>query len=98
MNERHLKNAQGDFYVEKDLCISCEAPENEAPELMTHDECSHCYFFRQPETKEELNHAIMAVAVGCCGAVRYGGVDPEVIQRLTELLSREQCDHVASVE
>lgn len=89
----HPLNARGDFYVEHQMCISCEAPEHEAPELMSHDESNHCYFRRQPETSEELSHAIWAVALGCCGAVRYGGRDPIVIEKLTELHSRDECDH-----
>src|SRR5437764_1177955 len=32
------KNATGDFSIEKDCCITCEAPYHEAPELMAHDE------------------------------------------------------------
>ena len=29
--ERTPLNAEGDFYVEKDMCITCLAPEQEAP-------------------------------------------------------------------
>jgi hypothetical protein len=89
----HPLNAPGDFYVEHQMCIACQAPEHEAPELISHDESNHCYFRRQPSTADELAHAIWAVAVGCCGAVRYGGRDPAVIARLTELHAREECDH-----
>jgi hypothetical protein len=73
-------NALGDFYVEDGMCIACAAPEHEAPALMAHDpnaHCGyHCYFKKQPQTPEELDRAIQAVNVGCCGAVRYGGTDP----------------------
>ena len=75
-------NAPGDFYVEAGMCIACEAPEHEAPELMAHDETNHCFFRRQPTTPIELEHAIQAVCVSCCEAVRYGGSDPAILSRL----------------
>jgi hypothetical protein len=53
----------------------------------------HCYFKRQPQTPEEVQQAIRAVHVGCCGAVRYGGRDPQIINRLRALGSSDDCDH-----
>lgn len=89
----HPNNAPGPFYVENDMCISCAAPEAEAPDLMGHvKEDYHCYFKKQPSTPEELNRAINAVAVSCCKAVRYGGTDPAILQRLAELCSVDSCD------
>ncbi|SIN81969.1 hypothetical protein SAMN05444166_1083 [Singulisphaera sp. GP187] len=46
-NERQTypKNTPDDFYLENDCCITCEAPYNEAPDLMAHDEIGdypHC--------------------------------------------------------
>ena len=65
------------------------APEHEAPDLMGFFDGgqagagrSHCYFKTQPETPEETKRAINAIRVACCGALRYGGDDPEVIDRL----------------
>ncbi|MFL5242712.1 MAG: hypothetical protein ACJ8FY_11445 [Gemmataceae bacterium] len=62
--------------------MACTAPEHEAPDLMAHDVKAHagyhCYFKRQPATAEELQRAVMAVAIGCCGAVRYAGTDLSV--------------------
>jgi hypothetical protein len=89
------RNAPGDFYVEDQCCIVCRAPEQQAPELMSHDsgKYEHCYFKRQPQTPEETEHAIMAVRVGCCGAVRYGGSDPAIIARLSKYRSKEACDN-----
>lgn len=80
-------NAPGDFFVENGMCIACTAPEHEAPELMAHtdEEVYHCYFRRQPETPEEVEHAIRAVYVSCCQAVRYGGNDPKILGRLEKL-------------
>ena len=81
--ERHPLNAEGPFYVEKDACLSCMVPEDEAPELMGYDaENCHCYFRRQPSTPEELEHAINAVAASDIGALRYSGDDPYILQRL----------------
>jgi hypothetical protein len=34
-----------------------------------------CYFRRQPVTPDEVERAINAVCVSCCGAVRYVGND-----------------------
>jgi hypothetical protein len=53
---------------------------------MAHDEpTSHCYFKRQPETADEIDRACQAVLVSCCGAVQYGGDDPAIEARLSEL-------------
>jgi hypothetical protein len=90
-------NAPGDFYVEDNMCIACTAPEHEATDLMGHysddSVCYHCYFKRQPNTAEEMERAIRAVEVGCCGAVRYGGKDPQIIRRLNTVWHRDACDH-----
>jgi hypothetical protein len=85
----HL-NAPGDFYVEDQFCIVCKAPENEAPDLMSHDEggYEHCYFKRQPQTAQETTQAINAIMVCCCGAVRYRGTNPAILARL----SPDDCD------
>src|SRR5207247_861312 len=97
--QRYPLNVPGDFYVENGMCIACTAPEREAPELMSHDPVAHagyhCYFQRQPETAQELDLAISAVNVGCCGAVRYGGRNASVIRRLTALGILEACDCAA---
>ena len=89
-------NAPGPFYVMNDSCIACEAPELEAPDLMSHEEIGPlgfycCYFKNQPKTPEELDRAILAVIVSCCGAVRYKGRDPQVLNWLRKSAAR-QCD------
>ena len=50
------KNVPGPFYVQNECCIACEAPENEAPDLMAHEVEGHphCYFKKQPKTSEEV--------------------------------------------
>ncbi len=80
--KRHPLNANGDFYVEYDTCLQCDAPYSEAPELMDYDEDFHCYFKRQPETEEEIEQAINAVCVSCIEAVRYGGDNPEILEKI----------------
>jgi hypothetical protein len=83
--ERYPQNAEGDFYVEKDLCMMCMMPEVEAPELMDFDqEAGNCYFKKQPNTPEELAHAIAAVASSEIQGLRYAGNDPEVLHRLVD--------------
>lgn len=89
MPDRYPENAPGPFYVERDLCLICMAPEHEAPDLMGFVDggsaghaTSHCYFKRQPATPEETERAINAMRVGCCGALRYGGDDQAIIDRL----------------
>jgi hypothetical protein len=98
--KRYPLNVAGDFYVENEMCIFCEAPEHEAPDLMAHDSAApagyHCYFKRQPRTPAELERAILAVAVGCCSAVRYGGTDVAVLRRLAEVEAVDACDYRAT--
>lgn len=86
MKEATPLNARGDFYVAKGECITCGAPEAEAPDLMAFDEAeSSCYFQRQPSTSEEFDQAVRALCVSCCGAVRYRGTDPTVQKKLADL-------------
>jgi hypothetical protein len=95
------KNAPGDFYVEHNCCITCEAPYNEAPDLMAHDDegdYPHCYFKRQPETPEEVERAVMAYHVSCVQAVRYAGRNPKIIRRFRELGSGNSCDVLSPEE
>ena len=92
---RHPENSQGDFYVQNQVCITCGAPEAEAPDLIEHSklEYGHCYFKKQPRTKDEIGRAINAIAVSCIAGLRYGGKDEEILKRLYEIGEAEQCDH-----
>ena len=83
--KRHPLNADGDFFVEYDMCLACDAPYSEAPELIEYDENTHCYFKRQPQTPEEVEHAINAVRVSCIEAVLYDGNDPEILKKIREI-------------
>lgn len=89
---RFRLNAPGDFFVEDGACISCTAPEHAAPALMAHadddDHGYHCDFRRQPATPGELEQAVLAVYVSCCGGVQYGGRDPQILARLEALRRR----------
>jgi len=53
----------------------------------------HCYFKKQPQSDDETNQAILAVWASCCGAVRYGGEDTDILRRLAELGDKDSCDH-----
>jgi hypothetical protein len=90
--ERTPLNAEGDFYVVKDCCITCMTPHHEAPELMGMDEATGCYFRRQPQTAEEIGHAIEAVRVSCVEALRYAGNDPKILERLRAKGCKSQSD------
>lgn len=90
--DRHPRNSVGPFYVENGECISCGAPESEADGLIEHDADGHCFFARQPSTENETNAAIRGVWATCCGAVRYGGDDPQILTRLAAVGMGSQCD------
>jgi hypothetical protein len=93
--KRHPENAPGDFYSMDGVCITCGAPEAEAPDLIAHSPSGwgHCHFKRQPQTPEEVERAINAVAVSCIAGLRYGGTDEKIIKRLHELGCGGECDH-----
>jgi hypothetical protein len=93
--DRHPENAEGDFYSMDGVCISCGAPEAEAPGLIAHSikDGGHCHFKRQPQTPEEVEQAIQALAVSCIASIRYGGKDEAILKRLYEMGFSEECDH-----
>ncbi len=105
---RFPKNADGPFYTTGQPskgsaqsaaqwcgnCLWCGAPEAEAPELFAaFDETyTDTYFVRQPQTPEELARAIMAAKVCCVSAVRYGGMDRNIISAMGN--NPELCDYI----
>jgi hypothetical protein len=93
--ERYSENSTGDFYVQNQVCISCGAPEAEAPDLIEHSklEYEHCYFKKQPITADELDQAIRAMQVSCIAGIRYGGKDKAILKRLYDLGLQEVCDY-----
>lgn len=93
---RHPLNARGDFYVEENACTLCGAPEVEAGGMMGHS-TEGCYFIRQPQTEEEIEQAINAIAVSCVGAVRYGGKNQKIIRKLYDIGHEKECDYLLTV-
>lgn len=93
--ERYPENSIGDFYVENQVCITCGAPEAEAPDLIEHSklEYGHCYFKKQPTTADELDRAINAMQVSCIAGIRYGGKDKAILKRLCDLGLEAECDY-----
>lgn len=90
---RHPLN-QGDFYSLDGSCTNCGAPQAEAPGLILHTPgLGHCYFRQQPITREELDQAIRAMMVACTDALRYGGIDEQILKRLYENGMSDLCDH-----
>jgi hypothetical protein len=86
---RHPRNAPGPFFCSDRLCVSCGAPLQVAPALITVDDDGEgrCYFLRQPRTPGEVEQACRAVEAACTGGVGYDGDDPAILDRLREELA-----------
>jgi hypothetical protein len=82
--DRHPLNVPGDFYVENGCCIACGVPESIAPELIgrTEEEVWHCYWKKQPKTKEEIKQAVDILHSQELGCHRYAGTDSEILKQL----------------
>ncbi|BAV05997.1 hypothetical protein FLA_2012 [Filimonas lacunae] len=93
--EKYPEGEIGDFYSQNNSCITCGAPEAEAPDLIEHSmkEYGHCYFKKQPSTPDELGRAIKAMEVACVASIRYGGQDEAILKRLYERNLSDLCDH-----
>jgi hypothetical protein len=50
------------------------------------------FFVRQPSTPEDVDAAIRAVWVSCCGAVRYGGSEGSILDRFAQIGESSRCD------
>ncbi len=101
MSPRFEKNAPGDFYIEKDCCITCGVMHDEAPGLISwHDfgpneqgyVSSHCYVVRQPSTPDEIAWMLNAMNAADVDCLRYAGEDPDIIQRISDIGLAESCD------
>ncbi len=99
---RYYKNAPGPFYVVDGECMCSGLAPAEVPELLSEDPTGpgvngegyyYCYFGRQPETPEEIENAIRAMAVSETTALRYGGDNPAILQRLSDLGLDFLCDN-----
>ena len=100
--ERHPLNVEGPFYIEKDVCVGCGIMHQAAPELMGMHEYPpgepghfHCFVKRQPVSAEELDRAMEAMTVSEVAALRYGGTDPAILQKLCNHGLASQCDVLA---
>ena len=79
----------GDFYTACEMCLICDVPHVEAPDLMAYvkhpgDGVSglHCVFTRQPQTPEEIERAIDAMCGSEVCGIRYAGTDPGILRRV----------------
>ena len=89
-------NVAGAFYTCGE-CMACDAPEQEAPELLAplaNDGNLRTYFVRQPETAAEIERACWAIRVCCAADLRYGGTDPKIIARLGN--TAYTCDYLVA--
>jgi hypothetical protein len=87
------QNAEGPFYTiggrDRDgvwcgNCLECGLPEDAAPGLLAplNGWNPGTHFVRQPKNEAEIEQACRAIEVCCVDALRYGGRDPKIIQRL----------------
>ena len=95
--EREADAVAGPFYVVKDQCIICDFPPELAPKCikMKDAPCNadkYCHVYRQPETQEEIDTVIEAMAGSCVQAIRYCGTDPILLDRLVSLGMADLCD------
>src|SRR5688500_2202951 len=93
--QRVPENAPGDFYVVAGSCTRCCLVHGEAPELLNDpaQPFNECYFRRQPQTPAEVEQAISAICVSEMEALRYGGTDESIIQKLRGQHAAARCDH-----
>ena len=100
---RTSKNVDGDFYStgywmsdgECGDCLDCGLPEGEAPELLADlDKFDYTHFVKQPVTNVETERACNACEVCCVNALRYGGKNIEIIQRLYN--TPDYCDYLVT--
>ena len=89
-HNRLTKNVRGDFYATGE-CLACDLPESEAPNLISKltDENYDTYFVKEPITPKEISEACDAIEICCVNALRYGGKNKDIINRLY----LEVCDY-----
>ncbi|MCJ8314992.1 MAG: ferredoxin [Saccharospirillaceae bacterium] len=101
---RTSQNVDGDFYTtgywyeseECGDCLDCAIPEAEAPTLLAdiYKEDTYTHFIRQPESDKEIEQACEACEVCCVNALRYGGTNIDIIQRLYN--TPDYCDYLVT--
>jgi hypothetical protein len=90
--DRGTRNVTGAFYSLEGGCLDCRLPESEAPTLLSDDDDDYeTFFVKQPETDDETEQACKALEVCCVQALRYGGTNKKIIERLGN--SPAFCDH-----
>lgn len=83
--ERAKENVDGPFYaVAMEYDCACGLPEAEAPDLirMSDNIGYQTYFYKQPQSEEEISRAIEAINICPIHDLRYCGADPEIIARI----------------
>jgi hypothetical protein len=92
------ENVPGDFYVANDCCTWCGVPFVVAPALFggvdqngkrTHDQC---FVKQQPQTPEQLDQMIDAMAVQEQGCIRYCGTDKRIQEQIRDVNEEDQID------
>ncbi|MBO9703180.1 MAG: ferredoxin [Sporocytophaga sp.] len=92
------ENVSGAFYIVDGCCTLCGVPHAEAPELfggidekgnMTHDQC---FVKKQPDSPNELNQMINAMAAQEIICIRYSGNDINIKNRIKEVGEKSQID------
>lgn len=67
---RHHLNAEGRFWIDKDVCLACSACEEESPNNIKYDsKTGTSYIFKQPENELELQQVRNAVMCCCVEAI-----------------------------
>jgi ferredoxin len=63
-NNKVPENVPGAWYVDNDLCTPCRVCLDEAPDILKwNDDETKVYFFKQPESPEELAQAQAALEI-----------------------------------
>jgi hypothetical protein len=87
LKEKAKENVDGPFYaVAMESDCGCGLPEVAAPDLlkMSDSRGYQSYFYRQPETSDEISRAIEAINVCPIHDLRYCGQDPTIISRIDD--------------
>jgi hypothetical protein len=83
---RAKQNCDGPFYsVSIGTDCGCGLPEEEAPNLVrmaSRDEGYQSYFYKQPLNETEIQQAIDVINICPIHDLRYGGKDPEIIEKV----------------
>ena len=68
---RHSLNAKGKFWIDRDVCLACEACIEEAPNNIRMDlqMTGTSYIFKQPENEVEIRQLRNAISVCCVEAI-----------------------------